>query len=189
MTVLDLTIDQFQRLYAIESNGILSPQDKRIAACAIVLGVTLDEVSAMPLKTIADCYKAIQHDMAKMPELRIKQTCKAGSKKYRLTLRTDKLKTGQFIDMTFFNFQDENLVVQNLHKVMATLSRELTWYGKQKPYDAESHAARSEEFRLNARMSDVWGAASFFLLNSEALLAISQSYLARLTKTQTMDKA
>jgi hypothetical protein len=189
VNVLDLTIDQFQRLYSIESNSLLSLPEKRIGACAVVLSATTDQVKALPLKTIADTYKAIQSGLAKMPELKMKQTATVNGKRYKFTFRTDKLKTGQFIDMTFFDFKDENLTVQNLHKVMATLSREMTWYGTQKLYDATTHAQRAEAFRLHGKIADVWGVASFFLLASESLYKISQSYLQRIATKATMDKA
>lgn len=189
MNVLDLTIDQFQRLYSIESNSLLSLPEKRIGACAIVLGKTTEEIKALPHKTTSDTYKAIQHGLAKMPELKMKHTATINGKRYKFTFRTDKLKTGQFIDMTFFDFKDENLTVQNLHKVMATLSREMTWYGTQKPYDATTHAERAEAFRLHGKIADVWGVASFFLLASESLYKISQSYLQRIATKATMDKA
>jgi len=40
---------------------------------------------------------------------------------------------------------------------------------------------------LHGKIADVWGVASFFLLASESLLKISQSYLQRMATT-TMDK-
>jgi len=73
--------------------------------------------------------------------------------------------------------------VQNLHRIMATLCREagfMGWFPKK--YDGAGHADRAELLKANAKVGDVWGVVSFFLLSSESYLKILSDYSKHLTK-------
>lgn len=188
MKLTSLTIDQFQRLYQIESSRVLPLGQKKAAAIAIVHNKSTDEVAAMKVTEINRLYKQIEKDLAGMPNMKVKRNIKAGDKRYRLTMYTDGLKGGQLIDFLMFNFKDEREVVQNLHRVMATLSCERKWFWTKK-YSAKDHTERAEHLRLNAKIGDVWGLCSFFLLDSKSYLKIMQNYLQHLTMSQTTDKA
>jgi hypothetical protein len=96
---------------------------------------------------------------------------------------TDELTAGQLIDLMEMNTTDERQLVQNLHRIMATLCREsafLGWFPKK--YDGASHAKRAELMKKHAKIGDVWGVVSFFLLSSESYLKILSDYSRHLTK-------
>jgi hypothetical protein len=81
------------------------------------------------------------------------------------------------------NTTDERQLVQNLHRIMATLCREAGWFGWfPKKYDGSAHADRAELLKTHAKVGDVWGVVSFFLLSSESYLQILSDYSAHLTK-------
>jgi hypothetical protein len=97
---------------------------------------------------------------------------------------TDELTAGQLIDLMDMNTTDERQLVQNLHRIMATLCREagfMGWFPKK--YDGAGHANRAELLKANAKIGDVWGVVSFFLLSSESYLKILSDYSKHLTKT------
>jgi hypothetical protein len=55
------------------------------------------------------------------------------------------------------------------------------WFPKK--YDGSAHADRAELLKANAKVGDVWGVVSFFLLSSESYLKILSDYSKHLTKT------
>ncbi len=49
-------------------------------------------------------------------------------------------------------------------------------------YDGASHQERAELLKANAKIGDVWGVVSFFLLSSESYLKVLSDYSRHLTK-------
>ncbi len=79
--------------------------------------------------------------------------------------------------------EHEKKLVQNLHRIMATLCREGGFMGYfPKKYDGASHQERAELLKANAKIGDVWGVVSFFLLSSESYLKVLSDYSKHLTK-------
>jgi len=89
----------------------------------------------------------------------------------------------QLIDLMDTDTTDEKKLVQNLHRIMATLCREGGFLGYfPKKYDGASHQERAELLKANAKIGDVWGVVSFFLLSSESYLKVLSDYSKHLTK-------
>jgi len=184
MKLYDLTIDQFQRIAALEFSPALNDVDKRVGVVAIVEGVEVAIVRDMPAKSLTKRYKAIVKEWNELPALAYKRKFKAGGKWWIPTVFTDELTAGQLIDLMDMNTTDEKQLVQNLHRIMATLCREAGWFGWfPKKYDGAGHADRAELLKTHAKVGDVWGVVSFFLLSSESYLQILSDYSAHLTKT------
>lgn len=179
MKFTDLTIDQFQRIAAIEANG--DPALKKVATIAVIRNISLDESKKMPLTEVNEAYKSFEESVKQLPTLKYQEYVKCNGKKYKLVLFTDELTGGQLIEMLSYDLRDEYQVVQNLHKIMATLACERTWW-RTKPYDGATHGKRAEEFK-QLSMKDVWGAVSFFLLASESYSKIMLRYSEALMKT------
>ena len=51
-----------------------------------------------------------------------------------------------------------------------------------KKYDGASHQERAELLKAHAKIGDVWGVVSFFLLSSESYLKVLSDYSKHLTK-------
>jgi hypothetical protein len=184
MKLQDLTIDQFQRIAALEFSPALNDADKRVGVVAIVEGVEVAIVRDMPATALTKRYKAIVKEWNELPALAYKRKFKAGGKWWIPTVFTDELTAGQLIDLMDMNTTDERQLVQNLHRIMATLCREAGWFGWfPKKYDGAGHADRAELLKANAKIGDVWGVVSFFLLSSESYLKILSDYSRHLTKT------
>ena len=183
MKLQDLTIDQFQRIAALEFSPVLTDYDKRAGVVAIVEGVDVSLVREMPAKGLTKRYKTIIAEWNELPALGYKRRFKAGGKWWIPTVFTDELTAGQLIDLMEMNTTDERQLVQNLHRIMATLCREsafLGWFPKK--YDGSAHAERAELMKKHAKIGDVWGVVSFFLLSSESYLQILSDYSRHLTK-------
>ena len=183
MKLQDLTIDQFQRIAALELSPALNDADKRLGVVAIVEGVDVAIVRDMPAASLTKRYKEIIKEWNELPALAYKRKFKAGGKWWIPTVFTDELTAGQLIDLMEMNTTDERQLVQNLHRIMATLCREAAWLGWfPKKYDGASHAERAELMKKHAKIGDVWGVVSFFLLSSESYLQILSDYSKHLTK-------
>jgi hypothetical protein len=183
MKIQDLTIDQFQRIAALELSPALNDADKRLGVVAIVEGVEVAMVRDMPATALTKRYKAIIKEWNELPALAYRRKFKAGGKWWIPTVFTDELTAGQLIDLMDMNTADERQLVQNLHRIMATLCREaalLGWFPKK--YDGSAHAERAELMKKHAKIGDVWGVVSFFLLSSESYLQILSDYSRHLTK-------
>ena len=59
MKLQDLTIDQFQRIAALELSPALNDADKRLGVVAIVEGVDVAIVRDMPAASLTKRYKAL----------------------------------------------------------------------------------------------------------------------------------
>ena len=183
MKLQDLTIDQFQRIAALEFSPVLTDYDKRAGVVAIVEGVDISLVREMPAKSLTKRYKTIIAEWNELPALGYKRRFKAGGKWWIPTVFTDELTAGQLIDLMDTDTTDEKKLVQNLHRIMATLCREGGFLGYfPKKYDGASHQERAELFKSHAKIGDVWGVVSFFLLSSESYLRILSDYSKHLTK-------
>jgi len=177
MKLQDLTIDQFQRIGAIEFSSVLGDYDKRIGVVSIVEGVDVSLVREMPAKAVLKRYKAIVSEWNALPALGYKRKFKAGGKWWIPTVFTDELTAGQLIELMDINTTDEKQLLQNLHRIMASLSREggfMGWFPKK--YDGAADAERAEFFKKHARVGDFWGVVCFFLLSSESYLKVLSGY-------------
>jgi hypothetical protein len=180
-----LTIDQFQRIAAIEATGEASL--KKVAITAVIKNITLEEAKQLPMTEVNAEYNAIEAELKNLPELRFKQSIRLNKKRYHLSLYTDTLSAGQLLELMSFNMTDEYEIIQNLHKVMATLARERKWF-RTLPYDGAKHNERAEAFK-SLTMGDVWGAVSFFLLASDSFLTIMKEYSGAQLKKMAKDLA
>jgi len=177
MKLQDLTIDQFQRIGAIEFSSVLGDYDKRAGVVAIVEGVDISLVREMSAKAVLKRYKAIISEWNALPALGYKRKFKAGGKWWIPTVFTDELTAGQLIELMDANTTDEKQLLQNLHRIMATLCREGGLFGFfPKKYDGAAHAERAELMKKHAKVGDVWGVVSFFLLSSESYLKVLSDY-------------
>jgi hypothetical protein len=181
MNPLDLTIDQFQRIISVQQIP-QTPAELKVAVVAIALNETTDKVKQMPMSRVNDIYRPIAH--FKLPELRFKETLRIGKDYYRMSLYADTIKTGQLLELFSYETADEARVIQDLHKILATLARRCRlykWFPEK--YNGATHAERAELFRTKATLRDAWSVVGFFLLLSQPLLSVMSSSLQTKTKT------
>jgi hypothetical protein len=111
MKLQDLTIDQFQRIAALEFSPVLTDYDKRAGVVAIVEGVDISLVREMPAKGLTKRYKTIIAEWNELPTLAYRRRFKAGGKWWIPTVFTDELTAGQLIDLMDTDTTDEKKLV------------------------------------------------------------------------------
>jgi hypothetical protein len=179
MKFTDLTIDQFQRIAAIEMTA--DEATRKVAIYAVVKGLTLEQAQKVTLSEINQTVKHIEAELKALPPIKYKEHIKVNGTKYRLTLYTDELTAGQLLELMSYNMTNEYEVIQSLHLIMATLARERKWLRTLK-YNGSTHSDRAEAMK-QATMGDVWGAASFFLMASDYFWKNIPTFLEATMKT------
>jgi len=177
MKLTQLTIEQFQQVANIEFTQELDMLDKKIGVISVVDKKSLDELYKEQPMYIHKRYTEIITQWNRLPAIIFKTRFKAGNKWYKPILYTDQLNAGQLIDLMSYNTSNEQELVKNLHNIMATLCCECKFY-KWFPekYTSATHKQRAEYLLQNAKIKDVWGVVSFFLLSSESYLKALQTY-------------
>jgi len=184
-----ITIDQFQRLVSIEANSIYTTSDKKIGVVAVIDNIPIEQVKKMTIAEVNKRYAEINAASKSLSTLAAKQHAKIGGKWYRFEWFIDEISAGQLVELYSYDMTSEQGVIDNLHLILATLSRECrVWKWWPKVYDGKGHKQRAEAM-LQMNMGDVWGYAAFFLQLSEPLLTIMRKYLTEQERKMTTAKA
>jgi hypothetical protein len=184
-----ITVDQLQRISSIEASRIYTPADKKLGVVAIVDGVPIAEVMRRKVLDVNKRYAEIKAASEQLPTLQAKRTIRVKAKWYRFEWFIDEITAGQLVELFSYDMTDEQGIIDNLHNILATLSRECRFYKWwPKAYDGKGHKARAEAMRKMS-VADVWGYAAFFLQFSEPLLTIMQKSLTAQATTTTTAKA
>ena len=181
-----LTVAQFQELTAIDSD--MGAIRKKLRTVCIVNGIDPKEVEQWQMEQLNAEAAKIDEECGALSMLPAKRVVRIGTKRYRMEWFIDQMSAGQMMELLNYQLTSDREVVANLHLLLASLTREVTWYGKTLAYDGGKHADRAEAMK-KAKMADVWGFACFFLRHSEPLLKIMQTYFVEANKTKTTAKA
>ena len=183
-----ITVDELQRISSIENNTIYTASDKKVGVVAVVDGVPIAEVMHRTIAQVNKRYAEIQQASQQLPSLQAKRTIRVGAKYYRFEWFIDEITAGQLVELFSYDMTSELAVIDNLHLILATLSRECRmWKWWPKAYDGKGHKARAEAMRQMV-VADVWGYAAFFLQLSEPLLTIMRKSLMDQATTTTTAK-
>jgi len=177
MKLTDLTIEKFQSLAAIELSTVFSLHEKRIGVVAIMEDKDPDDIMRMKVSEIVRKYKAIVDQWNWLPEMKPISKFKAGDRWYHVSKEIDFMTSGQLIELMSYDVKSELKMVEDLHLILASMSRRclwLRWVPEQ--YDGSGHAARAEYLKKNAKVGHIWGAIAFFLLTSQEFAKITKDY-------------
>ena len=180
-----LTVAQFQELTAIDPD--MGAIRKKLRTVCIVNGIDPKEVEQWQMEQLNAEAAKIDEECGALSMLPAKRVVRIGGKRYRMEWFIDQMSAGQMMELLNYQLTSDREVVANLHLLLASLTREVTWYGKTLAYDGGKHADRAEAMK-KAKMADVWGFACFFLRHSEPLLKIMQTYFVEASKTKTTAK-
>jgi hypothetical protein len=184
-----ITVDQFQRIVSIEANSIYTTSDKKIGVVAVIDNVPIEQVKKMTIAEVNKRYAEINAASKSLSTLAAKQYAKVAGKWYRFEWFIDEISAGQLVELYSYDMTSEHGVIDNLHLILATLSRECrVWKWWPKAYDGKGHKQRAEAM-LQMNMGDVWGYAAFFLQLSEPLLTIMRKSLTEQERKMTTAKA
>ena len=167
-----MTIKTFQELHYI-ATGADSDFDKSVKMVACLTGITPDKVDAMPMRKfnyycrqIAKKFEVIG---SKMQKGKPRSWVFVRGRFYRLQYDARKINAGKYVEALTFNSD----VVQNLHKIMATIAVPVNWRGKVVERDHDLIAADME--RLDFEVA--YQCAVFFYLLYRTSIAVSLPYL------------
>lgn len=169
-----MTVKQVQELYYIATSQD-DDLDKSIKMVAAYTGRTPAQVEAMGInrfnrlcKTISLTFELIGRQQFKGKPR--KYIYRAG-RLYRLNYDVKQLAAGQYVEGLTFGKD----VINNLHKLLATMAQPINWRGKVYELDHETKARDMEGVDFGV----AYHAAVFFFLYYEASMKATQPYLIR----------
>ena len=169
-----MTILQFQQLYYITKST--EPDiDKSIKMVGAVTGMTPDQVERLPMKRFnklcAKITKTFEVLSIKLNNSKPKQYVYVNRHIYKLHYRIDRqpINAGKYVEAVTFGKD----IVENLHKIMATIAEPINIYGKtvDRPHDEIAKDFESMEFEA------AYHAAVFFYTHFSTSMILIQPYL------------
>lgn len=169
-----MTILQFQQLYFIAKST--EPDiDKSIKMVGAVTGMTPEQVELLPMKRFNNLCNKITKTFniltTKLNTGTPKQYVFINRHIYKLHYRIDRqpINAGKYVEAVTFGKD----IVENLHKIMATIAEPINIYGKpvDRPHDDISKDFESMEFEA------AYHAAVFFYTHFSTSMILIQPYL------------
>jgi hypothetical protein len=169
-----MTILQFQQLYFITKSKDID-FDKSIKMVGVVTGQTPEEVEKLPMKqfnricsSIQKKFEIFNKDLLKG---RPKSLVMVKGRIYRLHYRVDRfpINAARYVETITFGKD----LVNNLHKIMASIATPVNWMGKAKERLHEDIATDFESMDFEA----AYHAAVFFYTHYRVSMQIIQPYL------------
>jgi hypothetical protein len=171
-----MTILQFQELYYI-AQGKDIDIDKSIKMVGVITGQTPAQVEKMPMakfnRICANITKSFEHLSSHLLKTKPQSIVFVKGRFYRLHYRIDRepINAGKYVEAVTFGKD----VVENLHKIMATIATPITWRGKEYSRPHEDIAKDFESMDFKA----AYHAAVFFYTHYRVSMQIIQPYLVK----------
>lgn len=165
-----MTIKTLQELYFI-SNNKDDDFEKSIKMVSVLTGKSIEKIEAMPMRLfnhhcnrISKQFERIGSDlMASKP----KRLLFANGRIYKLNY--DLQRASKYVEGITFAKD----IINDIHKLMATIAKPVTWYGR--PYK-RSHEQIANDME-HANFEAAYNAAVFFYLQFQISLSLIQPYL------------
>jgi hypothetical protein len=167
-----MTIKQFQELYFITQSKEIDI-DKSIKLVGVINKMTPDKVELMSVKRFnKECRKVNRHFEIfnkNMLNTTPKKFIWVNGRCYRIIYEASKANAGRYVEVMTFGKD----IINNLHKVMASIVEPVNWRGK--PYERrhESIALDMEDVDFKA----AYHAAVFFYTHYSVSMQLIQPYL------------
>ena len=178
-----ITVKQFQELYFI-SEKWENDIDKSIKLVGVITGKTPDEVEAMKVGPFNRLCSKIQKQFELLGrdwmQSKPRKYVRIGKRLYRLHYDIERMKAGQYVDGMGFSKE----LVQNLHKILATMAEPVNWRGK--PYKLEHADVAADMEEMNFEVA--YHAAVFFYLLYQQSMVVTRPYLVRQITKQGISK-
>lgn len=167
-----LTVGQWQMLQEVQH---LEGWDLMRSVTAIVDG-GYEKVDQYSLPDLRKRYEEIHKQLSEDPYKPFKNFIKLKGKKYWINRFFADITTAQFVEISEWTSEQEK-INQNLHLIVASLMREITWYFKPKKYDGNKHQERANIVKESMLAVEALGLSAFFLGSWILLLEDLPSYL------------
>ena len=171
-----MTIKQFQELYFIAQNKEYD-FDKSIKMVGVITGQTPEQIETMPMCKFNKVCQRIQKQFYVFDKNLLKGKPKklvmVNGRFYRINYKVDKkpITAGKYVEVLTFGTS----IVENLHKVMASIVTPVTFMGK--PYHREHDEIASDMESVNFEAA--YHAAVFFYTQYKVSMQLIQPYLVK----------
>lgn len=143
-TFSKLTLLEYQELYRINTSDS-DEIDKAISSVSVLTGLPRWEVEEMKMTDFNRVSAELATIFSNEYEYgKPSNIITLAGKRYLIQLNPRKLTAGQYIDIQ--NFIKGNMI-ENMHKVIASMIVPLNWLGRAGKYDAAGHETIAEEVR------------------------------------------
>lgn len=159
------------------------PLQRKIKLLAAVTNRTVDEVEELSIETLTKELKSFGEIESLNPNQKVNLKYKIKGRRFKVIWQTQKLSAAQYIDVTHFCKDSEN-IVHNIHNILASISIERTWYGKEKPYNGTKHKEIADLILNNMTIEQAYPIMLFFCRYSKALQDSILSYLEQEVENQ-----
>jgi hypothetical protein len=137
----DVTTEMYQLIHPIViSDEYETDLDKIIDIALAISEVSVNQLPVTELKRLSFLLTA-ETIPNKLPKA---FTFKG--KIYKTELRIEKIKGGQYIDLTTYT-KDSDKIIDNLHYLIAIMTSNVNWFGFKKKYNADEMIKRAELFK------------------------------------------
>jgi hypothetical protein len=171
----DLTIKQFLKIRSItelESDPFM----RNLKMVAEIENKTVDEIESMPVGDVIEKVKRLASIESLEPNAKVKMKIKIGGKRFKIKWKQQELTAEQYIDSCHFS-KDKDQIINNIHNILAAISVELDWMGREKPYNGTTHKERADLFYNQMKISQAYPIMLFFCKYYQELTEATLSYL------------
>ena len=166
-----ITIRQIQELQEVEH---FEPLEKAVNTISIVRKIPIDNVEELSINEIMDSYNTILNELNNFPK-EPQYKFKIKGRRFQMIHNALDLSADQFISLQQYTSEQ---IITNLHRIMATLTNEVNWYGKVKKIkNKREHFEQLSEIFLDLDFHIANSYAVFFSLLYPQLLNATLSYL------------
>ncbi len=171
----ELTIKQFLRIKSItelESDVFM----RNLKMVAEIENKTVDEIESMPVQDVIDKVRRLAKIETLEPDAKVKMKIKVAGKWFKIKWKQQELTAEQYIDASHF-CKDPNQIINNIHNILASISVELDWMGREKKYSGIKHKEVADLFYNKMKISQAYPIMLFFCKYSKESTEAILSYL------------
>lgn len=177
-----LTVGQWQMIQGVQH---LEGWDLMRSVTAIVDG-GYEKVDQYSLPDLRKRYESIVKQLNEEPYKPFKNFVKVDGKRYWVNRFFEDITTAQFVEISEWT-SDEEKINQNVHLIIASLMRELTFFFTPKKYDGHKHQERAKAVQEKMLAVEALGLSAFFLGSWMLLLSDSPRFLSEMQKKAIKD--
>ena len=171
----DLTIKQFLNCKLI-SEMQSDPIDKNVRLLAEVSGKSVDEIESLPITELKAKLKHLANieDLGEVGKVRMK--FKVKGKSFKVIWRTQDLTSGQYIDVSHFTKEPEQ-IIYNIHNILAAICVPMKYGLIQQKYDGTKHKDIADLLYNHMTIAQAYPIMLFFCRYYEELDKAILTYL------------
>jgi len=169
----DVTIRQYQNLCREIEETYPDEVSRSIGLLSSLTGKLISHFEELPLPELKKQIKSIGFIQDKPEKVKVKSKLKVGKKVFQFQLDMNSISASQYIDLTEL-VKDNKKINDNLHLILAVMSIEVNWFGKDKKTEIKD---RANYLLHNMTMLNVFALSGFFLNNYQRLTKAINVYL------------